>query len=299
VSSNWSGYAVESNLSSPAANAVTAVSGSWIVPTVTGSSNTTAYSAVWVGIDGYSNGTVEQLGTEEDVINGRVQYDAWWEMYSTGKGQPEQVISNMTIEPGDSITASVQYISSGTYAGDFELSIVDNSRSNDSFTAYESSSKLQSPVAQRSSAEWIVEAPTVGNSVASISNFGSVTFTNASATINGVTGPINDSAWQNQAINIGTKSTTLATTSVLTNGGTSFVVSYDGTSGSAVVGGKKGSAINPSGSSVGVNAAAQKTATAVLIGPGWTDASSIWLYRTPVRQAKQSAPSFSTGSLFD
>ena len=33
-STNWSGYAVETNLASPAANAVTDVKGSWIVPTV-------------------------------------------------------------------------------------------------------------------------------------------------------------------------------------------------------------------------------------------------------------------------
>ena len=214
---------------------MTAVSGSWIVPTVSGSSRGTTYSAVWVGIDGYSDSTVEQIGTEEDVVNGVPEYAAWWEMYSTGKGQPEQVITGMTIEPGDSITASVQYISSGTYAGDFLLSIVDNSRANDSFSAYESSSQLQSPVASRSSAEWIVEAPTVGNNVASLANFGSVTFTNASVTINGVTGPINDSAWQSQAINIGSGSVTQDTTSVLTASGTSFVVSYDTTAGAAVV----------------------------------------------------------------
>ena len=126
-------------------------------------------------------------------------------MYSSGKGQPEQVITGMTIEPGDSITASVQYITSGTYAGDFYLSIVDNSRANDSFSTYESSSQTQSPLAQRTSAEWIVEAPSVGGSIAAIANFGSVTFTNASATINGVTGPINSSSWQSQAINIGVK----------------------------------------------------------------------------------------------
>ena len=51
TSSNWSGYAVETNLNSPQSNSVTAVSGSWTVPTVTGTG--TAYSAIWVGIDGY------------------------------------------------------------------------------------------------------------------------------------------------------------------------------------------------------------------------------------------------------
>ena len=58
--------------------------GSWIVPTVTGSSRGTTYSAVWVGIDGYSDSTVEQIGTEEDVVNGGPSMHAWWEMYSSG-----------------------------------------------------------------------------------------------------------------------------------------------------------------------------------------------------------------------
>src|SRR5262249_49358771 len=62
---NWSGYAAETNLSAPASNAVTQVSGSWNVPTVTGRTN--AYSSVWVGIDGYSSSSVEQLGTEQDT----------------------------------------------------------------------------------------------------------------------------------------------------------------------------------------------------------------------------------------
>ena len=64
---------------------------------------------------------MEQIGTEEDVVNGVTEYAAWWEMYSSGKGQPEQVITGMTIKPGDSISASVKYITSGTYAGDFLL----------------------------------------------------------------------------------------------------------------------------------------------------------------------------------
>jgi hypothetical protein len=225
-SGNWSGYAVQSSLTNPQTNSVTDVSASWVVPTVTGSSRTTTYSSVWVGIDGYSSNTVEQIGTEQDIINGSPVYQAWWEMYSTGLGQPEQPISSMTIKPGDSINASVQYITSGAHAGQFLLTITDTSRSNDSFSTYEASSQVQSPQAQRNSAEWIVEAPTVGNSIASVANFGTVTFTNASATINGVTGGINSASWQSQAINIGSKGVNQDTTSVTNSTGTTFTVTY-------------------------------------------------------------------------
>ena len=82
--SNWSGYAAVTDLNDPQSGSVTAVSGSWIVPTVTAtSSRGTTESAVWVGIDGYSSSTVEQIGTEQDVVNGTPQYSAWWEMYSS------------------------------------------------------------------------------------------------------------------------------------------------------------------------------------------------------------------------
>ena len=237
LSGNWSGYVAATNLSSqPQPNSVTEVSGSWIVPTVTGPSTDSAASAVWVGIDGYNNKTksissptVEQVGTSEDVNNGgQPDYYAWWEMMSSGGQQPEQRIFSMTIEPGDSITASVQYITSGAHAGQFHLSIVDNSHPNDSKSIYASSSQYQSPLALRNSAEWIVEAPTSAKSgnIEQLADFGSVTFTNASAVINGVSGPINDSNWQSEAIDM-VDMGYQATTSPLVDSGTSFVVTYN------------------------------------------------------------------------
>ncbi len=226
-STNWSGYVAATNFSNPKANSVTEVSGTWNVPTVTGPSGGTTYSSVWVGIDGYGGSTVEQVGTEEDMINGSPVYDAWWEMYSSGKGQPEQVITGMTIDPGDSITATVQYITSGTHAGQYFLSIVNNSRANDSFSTYQSSTQLQSPQPVRNCAEWIVEAPTVGGSIATVANFGSVTFTNATAVINGVSGGINSTSWSSLALNIASGGTTYDKTSVLSSSGESFTVSYN------------------------------------------------------------------------
>ena len=225
-STNWSGYGAATNLSSPASGAVTAVSGSWVVPTVTGSGRGTTYSAAWVGIDGLSDDTVEQLGTEQDVSRGTAQYSAWWEMYSTGKGQPEQEITGFTVKPGDSITASVKY----TGSGNFVLSISDSTR-NETFTTTQNTSSVQSPTASQSSAEWIVEAPSVGGGQSSLADFGTITFTNASATIDSVTGPINDSSWQNEAIEmVNSRDSLLDTTSALNSAGTGFTVTYDGSS---------------------------------------------------------------------
>src|SRR5439155_9436556 len=69
TSQNWSGYAAETSLSSPQDGAVTDVKGSWIVPAVTASSSSKTYSSAWLGIDGYSDGTVEQIVTEQDWSN--------------------------------------------------------------------------------------------------------------------------------------------------------------------------------------------------------------------------------------
>ena len=83
-------------------------------------------------------------------------------------------------------------------AGTSNCPITDTSRANDSFTIYESGSGVQpGPRGER-----VVEVPLSNSGILPLANFGSVTFTNASATINGVTGPIDDSAWQSTAINM-------------------------------------------------------------------------------------------------
>jgi hypothetical protein len=210
TSTNWSGYAVQSS-----AGSVSAVSGSWIVPTIT----STGYSAVWVGIDGYQSSTVEQIGTEQDAGG---TYYAWYEMYPGAS----QTITSLSISAGDSITASVVY-SGGT----FTLTLSDNT-TGQSFSTQQSGANLQ-----RSSAEWIVEAPSSGG-VLPLANFGTVTFTNASATIDGTTGAINNSAWTPLAINMASNRGALeATTSVLNATGDGFSVTYDTSGGSSGFGG--------------------------------------------------------------
>ena len=228
---NWSGYVAATDLSDPKAGSVTAVSGTWNVPAVSGPSGVTLDSSTWIGIDGASpsDPTVEQLGTEQDVIDGQPFYQAWWEMYSDGLKQPEQPIRSMTILPGDSISASVQYINTGIHAGQFLLDIVDNSRPNDSFSTYQTSSSTQSPLAQGSSAEWIMEAPSVGGQIAKIPTFSTVNFTNATAVIDGVSGPINSPSWKAKTLYLtsdgGPSGTVLDTTSSLDGSGTGFSVS--------------------------------------------------------------------------
>jgi hypothetical protein len=210
TSTNWSGYAVSAD-----AGAVTAVSGSWTVPTVTGSG--TSDSSAWVGIDGFNSPTVEQTGTAMDFVNGHAEYSAWFEMFPSA----EVTIPSVTVHPGDTINASVNFNAS---ANDFVLTITD-ATDGDTFTTTQSA-----PNAQRSSAEWIVEAPSSNSGVLPLANFGSVSFTNAQATINGVAGPIN-AARPNTTVNQinmvnGNTGAVEATTSSLTASGSGFTVNF-------------------------------------------------------------------------
>jgi len=165
TSSNWSGYASISNISLPISNYVNTVQGNWTVPTLTCGTSTT-YSSAWIGIDGYSDNSVEQIGTEQDCSNGVQQNYAWFEMYP----HPSFKITGITVNAKDVISAKVTYIGKNK----FQLAITD-------VTTKKSYSNTFKANAQRSSAEWIVEAPYSGG-VLPLANFGTMNFTNAQFT---------------------------------------------------------------------------------------------------------------------
>jgi hypothetical protein len=212
TSTNWSGYAVQTNLSSPASNAVTDVKGTWVVPTVVASTSATAYSSAWVGIDGYSSNSVEQLGTDQDWYNGKPSYYAWYEIYP----KKSYLIKNFPVNPGDVITAEVKALSASSFA----LSITNVTRSVKFSTAQKCGK------AQLSSAEWVMEAPWSGG-VLPLADFGHINFTGCSATVNGVTGTINNPAWQNDAITMAVSGGAVkAQPSALSTDGSSFSVKW-------------------------------------------------------------------------
>jgi hypothetical protein len=194
---NWAGYAVEGT---PETNdSVTAVSGTWVVPTAMATSNSAANSAnpqcaTWVGIDGFGNSTVEQIGTASYLFGGIPEYYAWYELYPANMME----IGKLTlgkISPGDTMTASVQY-GLPSYPNEFLLTITDNT------TGKSYSTPQADATATRSTAEWIAEAPSTTSGVEPLPLIGSVPFTNASATIGGITGPIDDPSFQEWQVNL-------------------------------------------------------------------------------------------------
>jgi hypothetical protein len=215
TSANWSGYAAQASSGSGVVGSVTDVQGSWVVPTVTGSRRHTSYSSSWVGIDGYSDGTVEQLGTESDwASNGQRNY-AWFEMYPAGG----YMISGFPVFRGDTISAEVSYLGNNVY----QLSIVNHTHPASFTVPY---SYTTTSAGLRTSAEWIVEAPSSGG-VLPLANFGTEPFANCQATINGVAGPIDASGFVDPLTMIDPRGGTATPSSLTDNSGeSSFTVTY-------------------------------------------------------------------------
>jgi hypothetical protein len=186
---NWAGYVVQygGTGSSAQTGAATYVSASWTVPTATASltpaaSTSLCQCAVWIGLDGFSSSTVEQVGTNSTYDAGSTNYYAWYEMYPSGP------VTEFSVKPGDSITASVQYNPPGNL-GTFLLSLTDNTQNKSFPPLYETNTS-----AQLSSAEWIAEAPE-GFGIAPLPTVGSVSFTDATATLASESGPIDNPDW--------------------------------------------------------------------------------------------------------
>jgi len=212
TSLNWSGYVAATNFNSPAPDTVNKITGNWVVPTVSPTNNN-AYCSIWIGIDGSSDNTVEQIGTEHDWSNGSQQNYAWFEMYPN---YPFEIIG-FPLHVGDNISALIEYVGNST----FKLSLINNTRKVHSVIPYQ---YTKSKLALRSSAEWIVEAP-FSTHVLPLSHFSPVKFSNCSAVI------CNTNLTLAQAVH---KSLTMVTNtnvakaipSTLLNGGTSFDVTW-------------------------------------------------------------------------
>jgi hypothetical protein len=165
TASNWSGYSIDGS------NA-TRVTGTWTQPAARCAAGEKSWSSPWVGIDGDTSNTVEQIGTDSDCVSGAPTYYAWYEMYPKGLVQ-----LSMAIHPGDVMTGSV----TATAPASFTMTLTDKT-SGATYTTTQTAKKVPA----RSSVEWIVEGPSNGL----LSDFGTTPFSSSSATINGATGTV-------------------------------------------------------------------------------------------------------------
>jgi len=161
-STNWSGYAVTG-----ANGAFHAVSASWVEPTGTCTSRRSdQYSSFWVGLDGFNSDSVEQTGSEVDCDGTTPEYYSWYEMYPA-----YPVNYTNTVRPGDHFSASVTFTGTDTYT-----LVLTDSTQGWTHTTVKNQSGLD-----RSSAEVITEAPSSGSGVLPLADFGTVSYSTASA----------------------------------------------------------------------------------------------------------------------
>jgi hypothetical protein len=162
---NWSGFADTSSTSTP--DDFSYVSGHWTIPAVqcppAQYRTTGAYIAQWVGIDGFSDSTVEQLGTGAQCFEGVLYYYVWYEMFPGGtveEGTTQCINDNVDCpQPGDRISASVAVTPGSAGENNYTLSLTDSTHPQESFSVTASCPTSGSNACADSSAEWIVERP--------------------------------------------------------------------------------------------------------------------------------------------
>jgi hypothetical protein len=144
---NWSGYAVTPG------SGITAVSSAFTVPAA--ALVPPGFAATWTGIGGYNTSDLIQAGTaEQSAPNNPLvgpQYYAWYELLPASETQLTGCSgdANCTVTPGDNVTVNISQVSGNTWS----ISMTD--------AGHWSWSKNVTYSSSESSAEWILEAPTL------------------------------------------------------------------------------------------------------------------------------------------
>jgi peptidase A4-like protein len=163
TSSNWAGY-----VATGASGTFTSASANWTEPAGRCTGRGGKYAAFWVGIDGYTSPTVEQIGTEVDCSGFYPRYYAWYEVYPGAAVNFPNPVS-----PGDQFSGSVTYQSPST----FNLVLKDTTK------GWTQTVGVTLAGAARSSAEVIAEAPCCisNGGILPLTNFGTASFASAAA----------------------------------------------------------------------------------------------------------------------
>jgi len=166
-SSNWAGAVL-------VGTGYTEVTAEFTVPTPT----TDGSGAAWVGIDGDTCDTaILQTGIDWTKDGSSITYDAWYEWYPDFSFD----FSGISMSAGDTIKATVtaSSLTGGT-------AVVENVSTGTTVTHTFSDEGSEGDLCEYN-AEWIVEDYEEGDSLVEFANFGTVTFTSASAIKSGTT----------------------------------------------------------------------------------------------------------------
>ncbi|KAI1332668.1 peptidase A4 family-domain-containing protein [Xylariaceae sp. FL0255] len=206
-STNWAGAAIVTS-------GVTEIQGTFTIPKPSkpsgGSSSTSYCGAAWVGIDGYSDSDLIQTGVLWCVQGSSYEYEAWYEYL------PASLVyyNGITVTNGESV--SVKCTKTGSNSGTTSLTAGGT-------TVTHTFSNQKSPI-PGNSAEWIVEDFEEGSGLVPFANFGTVTFTGATAVINGAT----VSASSDSPVNIELENSSGKVITATTISGSTVTVKYTG-----------------------------------------------------------------------
>jgi hypothetical protein len=222
TSGNWSGYAA---VACPACHLRYAGT-QFTIPSVNCAKSTIgtsgyAFAAHWVGLDGFTSGTVEQTGVDAYCTSttSPAAYFAWYEMY------PLHPVAFAGVSPGDAINASVYFNGTG-----YQLNLTDITTGGWFATTQPCPS---GQTCQHTNAEVITEDP--GGAVAGgydLADFGQANYLNSQVTslagIHGNYGPANG-YWTPYTITMATGASIMASPGV-TEGGTAWPVTWNASS---------------------------------------------------------------------
>ena len=176
----WSGYVAR-------APRFTGVSGDWTVPTVTCNSPIGAWASQWIGIGGYHDPRLIQIGTDTDCLAGQPTYYSWYEIHSvandaTGFSEIVPAATQFPLSAGDHMHASISLAASGVV-------VLSDLTAGWTFTTAVHS-KVDFGAA--GSVEWITEDEPGADGVSQglLPKFAPVQFSNANATAPGRSGTL-------------------------------------------------------------------------------------------------------------
>ena len=177
-SSNWSGYVDFSGATSYGSTSFYYLVNTMVVPVAQQAFGACTggwdWGSEWNGIDGWGSPDVLQAGVEFDAYcSGATRasyYSAWYEWYPYG----EVRISGFPVTAGDDIFVEVWH-TSATQGYAYLVNYNNNQSVQVGFTAYPGY-----PL-RGNSAEWVIERPTVGGSLATLTNYEMIPFWDAYA----------------------------------------------------------------------------------------------------------------------
>ena len=206
TSLNWSGYAVTPG------SGITGVTTQFVVPSA--ALVPTGFAATWAGIGGYNTSDLIQAGVGENSSPSNPligpQYYAWYELLPNSETPLTGCTGDPTcaVTPGDNVSVDISQASGNLW----NISMTDGSKW--------SWSKQVTYASSGSSAEWILEAPTVAAQTI-LADVGTVHFgSNDTYTAGGATHTI--AAGNPTMIDLGTGVVNEATPSALAADGESF-----------------------------------------------------------------------------